>query len=125
MPALCAALAREQSLTCLNTRLVGRRYEVARAIAAHSDLLVRALQPSWQVTAARTVAEACEGASIVVLVARIGGLEARAHERVLLDDALAERVRRAAHAEFLAHHTRQAKLEQILRVFERLVSLPS
>jgi hypothetical protein len=48
---------------------------------------------------------------------------ADALERLLRDDALAERLRRNAYEEFLARHTRVDNLRQTLWVFERLGSL--
>ena len=45
---------------------------------------------------------------------------ADALERLLQDEALAERLRRNAYAEFLARHTRLENLRQTLRVFGRL-----
>jgi hypothetical protein len=48
---------------------------------------------------------------------------ADALERLLRDDALAERLRHNAYQEFLARHTRMDNLRQTLRVFEQLGSL--
>jgi glycosyltransferase involved in cell wall biosynthesis len=59
----------------------------------------------------------------LVVPVRDPGALADALERLLRDDALAERLRRNAYEEFLARHTRVDNLRRTLQVFERLGSL--
>jgi 6-phospho-beta-glucosidase len=77
-PQLCEALARTIELPELELRLSARRADRLRAIAGHSAARVAQLRPGWSVGAAGSLESALEGAAIVVLLVRVGGLEARA-----------------------------------------------
>ena len=57
-------------------RLVAQDVERTRALAEHGRHLV-AGRPRWQVEACGTLADAVTGADVVVLMLRVGGLEAR------------------------------------------------
>jgi 6-phospho-beta-glucosidase len=80
VPALCEALARMASLPPLELRVVGRRSDRAAVIAGHSAARLATLRPDWRVHADIAVDRACEGASAVVLLVRVGGAAARRHD---------------------------------------------
>jgi 6-phospho-beta-glucosidase len=77
-PQLCEALARTVELPELELRLSARRPDRLGAIASHSAARVARAQPGWSVRAADSLEAAVAGAAIVVLLIRVGGLEARA-----------------------------------------------
>lgn len=77
-PQLCDALARTVELPELELRLSARRPDRLRAIASHSAARLDRAQPGWSVRAADSLESAVEDAAIVVLLVRVGGLEARA-----------------------------------------------
>jgi 6-phospho-beta-glucosidase len=80
VPALCEALARMASLPPLELRIVGRRLDRAAVIAGHSAARLATVRPEWRVHADIAVDRACEGASAVVLLVRVGGAAARRHD---------------------------------------------
>jgi 6-phospho-beta-glucosidase len=80
VPALCEALARDPSLPPLDLRIVGRGFERAAVIAAHSAARMAALRPDWRVHAEPSLEPACAGASAVILLVRVGGATARHHD---------------------------------------------
>jgi 6-phospho-beta-glucosidase len=77
-PQLCEALARAIELPELKLRLSARRPDRLRAIAGHSAARVAQLRPGWSVGAADSLESALEDAAVVVLLVRVGGLDARA-----------------------------------------------
>src|SRR6266545_918676 len=77
-PRLCEALARSIALPEAMLRLTARRLDRLRILADHSSRLLAARRPGWSVQAAPSLGAALENASIVVLLVRVGGLEARA-----------------------------------------------
>ncbi len=80
-PALCEALARAAgSLPPLELRVVGRRFERAAVIARHSAARLAPLGQGWSVRAHAALDRACEGASVMVFLVRIGGTAARRHD---------------------------------------------
>jgi len=80
VPALCQALARMVSLPPLELRVVARRSDRAAVIARHSAARLATLRPDWRVYADLTLDRACEGASAVILLVRVGGAAARRHD---------------------------------------------
>ena len=82
VPALCEALARAPIPGRLHIRLSARRGDRLAIIAAHAGARVTALRPDdrWTVEAARDRREAIDGADDVVLLVRVGGTAARAHD---------------------------------------------
>jgi 6-phospho-beta-glucosidase len=78
VPRLCEALARDIALPEAVLRLTARRPDRVRVLADHSAKRIAGSRPGWSVAAAPSLEAALEGASIVVLLVRVGGLEARA-----------------------------------------------
>lgn len=58
--------------------LVARDFSRLQSIAAHADARVKLHQPQWAVQAFSELSQAVEGADIVILLVRVGGLKARA-----------------------------------------------
>ena len=81
-PRLCEALARAIDLPELELRLTARRADRLRIIVDHAAGRVAAIRPRWIVDAAASLDASLPGASIVVLLVRVGGLEARAWDEV-------------------------------------------
>jgi 6-phospho-beta-glucosidase len=77
-PSLCDALARMVDLPNAELRLFARRQDRLRILAEHSRHRLAAARPGWSVRPAPSLEAAVEGATIVVLLVRVGGLEARA-----------------------------------------------
>jgi 6-phospho-beta-glucosidase len=77
-PRLCEALAATVDSAEVELRLSARRADRLAILARHSGRRVAATRPNWTVQAEPTVEAALQGASIVVLLVRVGGLEARA-----------------------------------------------
>ncbi len=77
-PRLCEALAAAIDLPELCLRLSARRTGRLHVLAAHTARRLAVLRPGWSVEAMATLEAALEGAAIVVLLVRVGGLEARA-----------------------------------------------
>jgi 6-phospho-beta-glucosidase len=77
-PRLCEALARAIDIPELELRLSARRADRLRILAEHSAARLAPLRPGWSVRASPSLEAALEGASLVVLLVRVGGLEARA-----------------------------------------------
>jgi 6-phospho-beta-glucosidase len=78
VPRLCEALAHEIALPEVVLRLTARRLDRVRVLADHSAKRIAAARPRWSVEAAPSLETALESAAIVVLLVRVGGLEARA-----------------------------------------------
>jgi 6-phospho-beta-glucosidase len=77
-PRLCERLAQAVALPEVELRLWGRRADRLQLLVGHASRRVAPLQPAWTLRAAPSLEAALEGASIVVLLVRVGGLEARA-----------------------------------------------
>jgi 6-phospho-beta-glucosidase len=77
-PRLCEALARTVDLPDVELRLFARREHRLRILAEHSARRVAGARPGWTVQAAPSLDAALARATIVVLLVRVGGLEARA-----------------------------------------------
>lgn len=77
-PRLCEALAQAIDLPEVELRLSARRQERLRIIANHSARRLAPARPGWSVQPALSLEAACEAASIIILLVRVGGLEARA-----------------------------------------------
>lgn len=78
-PRLCELLAAALSMGG-ELRLAARRADRLAVIAARAAARVAAVAPGCTVTAAPSVEAAVEGADAVVLLVRVGGLAARAHD---------------------------------------------
>ncbi len=76
VPALCEALARARGIPALHVCLSARRPERLRVIAGYAAQHV----PALEVEACSTLEAAVAGADAVILLVRIGGLAARAHD---------------------------------------------
>ncbi|MFO0607393.1 MAG: hypothetical protein U0324_29785 [Polyangiales bacterium] len=77
-PVLCEALAR--ALGDVSVRLSARDPGRLAAIAREADARAKAAHPGASVTAASSLEEAADGVDHVVLLVRVGGLAARAHD---------------------------------------------
>ncbi|HEX2220498.1 MAG TPA: hypothetical protein VHG35_16960 [Gemmatimonadales bacterium] len=77
-PRLCEALARGVALPEVQLRLWARRADRVRVLVRHASRRIAPTQPGWTLHAATSLEDALEGAAIVVLLVRVGGLEARA-----------------------------------------------
>ena len=78
-PRLCEALARAIDMPELELRLSARNRDRLRILADHgSQRLLTTTKSGWSVTAAPSLEAALEGASIAILLARVGGFAARA-----------------------------------------------
>jgi 6-phospho-beta-glucosidase len=77
-PRLCEALARALDIPELELRLAARRPERLRVIAHQSAARLALQRPGWSVQGLPSLEAALENASIVILLVRVGGLEARA-----------------------------------------------
>lgn len=64
----------------VDLRLVARRFQRLQSIAGHAERRVAAARPDWRVTACPSVEEAVRGASVIILMIRVGGPRARAHD---------------------------------------------
>ena len=82
MSALIDELATALSIESLRLRLVAQDHERVRSIAEHARHLVTG-RPGWQVEACRSMAEAIDGATVIVLMLRVGGLDARRRDEIL------------------------------------------
>jgi 6-phospho-beta-glucosidase len=80
VPKLCEAAARLESLPPIELRLVARRAERLAIIADHAARAVARLPGDVRVTPFDAPAPALLGARVVVLLIRVGGLAARAHD---------------------------------------------
>jgi 6-phospho-beta-glucosidase len=73
-------LAADLSLPPLRIVLTARRIDRVRAIASYSAARLRRARPDWAIFAEASLAQAVTGADIVILLVRVGGLAARAHD---------------------------------------------
>jgi 3-dehydroquinate synthase len=80
--ALIDALAHRLTTDRLDLRLAAQDLDRLEVVAQHGRHLISA-RPGWRLDACGTSAEAAEGASIVVLMLRVGGLEARRADELL------------------------------------------
>jgi 6-phospho-beta-glucosidase len=82
VPTLCEVLARAPLAGRHRIRLAARRSDRLAIVAAHASARVAAIRPhdGWTVTACRDNDEAIDGADDVVLLVRVGGSAARAHD---------------------------------------------
>jgi alpha-galactosidase/6-phospho-beta-glucosidase family protein len=76
-PRLCQALARVIDIRAVELRLSALDPDRLRILATHAQALVTAIRPGWTVTAAPDIDAAVAGASIVILLVRVGGFAAR------------------------------------------------
>ncbi|HEX6927149.1 MAG TPA: hypothetical protein VF167_17120 [Longimicrobiaceae bacterium] len=77
---LCELLAATSPLPNLHLSLVARRANRLRVIAEHAKRRVRLHRTDWQLTAHVDIESAVAGASLVVLLIRVGGLRARLYD---------------------------------------------
>jgi 6-phospho-beta-glucosidase len=77
-PRLCEALAKALDIPELELRLTARRPERLRVIAHQSAARLALQRPGWSVQGVPSLEAALENASVVILLVRVGGLEARA-----------------------------------------------
>jgi 6-phospho-beta-glucosidase len=77
---LAEGLARRLSRASVDLNLVARRFERLQVIARHAARRVEAVRPTWRLRAYRVPSDALPGAALVVLLFRVGGLGARAHD---------------------------------------------
>lgn len=77
-PRLCEVLADTVDLPQLEIRLSARHRDRLEIVAHHASRRVADVRPGWSVQAAGSLDEAVEGATIIVLLVRVGGFEARA-----------------------------------------------
>jgi 6-phospho-beta-glucosidase len=77
-PRLCEALARTIDLPDVELRLWARRADRVGILAEHGARRIAALQPGWALRAAASLEAAAAGSAMVILLVRVGGLEARA-----------------------------------------------
>ena len=77
-PRLCEALARAIPATSARLTLSARDQSRLQVLAAHAGKRVAATKPHWSVSGAPSLDAALEGASLIILLARIGGFAARA-----------------------------------------------
>ena len=77
-PRLCEALARSVDLPEVELRLWARRADRVRVLAEHGARRLAALRPGWTLQGADSLEAALADSTIVVLLVRVGGLEARA-----------------------------------------------
>jgi 6-phospho-beta-glucosidase len=77
-PRLCERLAHAVALPEVELRLWARRADRMQVLERHASRRIAPIQPAWTLRAASSLEDALEGASIVVLLVRVGGLEARA-----------------------------------------------
>jgi 6-phospho-beta-glucosidase len=77
-PRLCEALARAIPTRAVRLSLAARDQSRLRALAVHAGKRLSGMKPGWSVAAAPSLDAALKGASLVVLLARIGGFAARA-----------------------------------------------
>ena len=81
-PRLCDALGRAIPLHEVELRLLARRTDRLKVIADHSARRLAKIRSRWRVTAAPSLEAGLAGASIVVLLVRVGGLQARAWDEL-------------------------------------------
>ena len=77
-PRLCEVLGQTIDLPEVELRLAARRQRRLDVLVHHSARRVGLCRPGWSVQAASSLEAAFEDSSIVVLLVRVGGLEARA-----------------------------------------------
>jgi 6-phospho-beta-glucosidase len=77
---LVEGLARGLPAGEVELRLTARRLERLERIAAHAARRVETIRPDARIRACVSLAEAVEGAAIVILAIRVGGAAARAHD---------------------------------------------
>lgn len=77
------ALAAQPLPDVLDLALVGRDRRRTAAIAGHVGAALAATRPGWKLTATTSLEAGAADASVVILMARIGGLEARADDEAL------------------------------------------
>jgi 6-phospho-beta-glucosidase len=77
---LCQTLAAHPALSPCEIRLMARRYDRLCVIAEECQRVVDRVVPGWKVRAARSIADGCSGANVIVLLLRQGGLAARARD---------------------------------------------
>jgi 6-phospho-beta-glucosidase len=77
-PRLCEMLAEALDLPELELRLTARRPDRLRVLAHHSAARLGPMRPGWLVKGVQSLEAAFEDASIVILLVRVGGYEARA-----------------------------------------------
>jgi 6-phospho-beta-glucosidase len=77
-PRLCEVLASTVAIPELELRLSARRADRLQILAHHSARRLAAVRPGWSLQGAHSLEAAVEGATVVVLLVRVGGLEARA-----------------------------------------------
>jgi 6-phospho-beta-glucosidase len=77
-PRLCEALARGLAVPEVQLRLWAQRADRLQVLVQHACRRIAAVQPRWTLRAASSLEDALDGSRIVVLLARVGGLEARA-----------------------------------------------
>jgi len=77
---LAEALATELPRTEAVLRLAARRVERLRIIAGHAARRLAARAPAWSVRSCSSPEEAVDGADLVVVMIRVGGSAARAHD---------------------------------------------
>jgi 6-phospho-beta-glucosidase len=77
-PRLCESLATTIDQPDLELRLSARRLDRLAVLARHSAARLSPIRPGWSVRAAQSLETALEGADLVILLVRVGGLEARA-----------------------------------------------
>ncbi len=77
-PRLCEALARTVELPEVELRLWARRADRVRTLAEHGARRIAAVRPGWTLRAAASLEDASAGSAVVILLVRVGGLEARA-----------------------------------------------
>jgi 6-phospho-beta-glucosidase len=77
---LCQILATHPDLPPGEIRLMARRFDRLCVIAAACQRIVDGIAPGWTVRAAPSVTAGCAGARVIVVLLRVGGLAARAHD---------------------------------------------
>lgn len=82
---LCEALADTAGIPAVEVVLVARDCARLSLIANHAELRVRRVRPDWTVRAEVERCSAIEGARVVVLLVRVGGLQARAYQETFPD----------------------------------------
>jgi 6-phospho-beta-glucosidase len=77
-PRLCEALARGVDLPEVQLQLWARSADRVQTLAEHGARRIASVRPGWTLRAASSLEDALAASAIVVLLVRVGGLEARA-----------------------------------------------
>jgi 6-phospho-beta-glucosidase len=83
LPRLCQALAEHPAVPRLELRVGARRFDRLELLVGEARRRLERLRPSWSIRAFPDVAQALAGAEWVLLLVRVGGLEARARDEDL------------------------------------------